>query len=532
MRKFLSLLLLTLLASFSVQANEWDAVVYQQIEQSIQVPQISGKDYLITKFGARPDASAADNQKAIQKAIDKCAKKGGGRVVVPAGQTFLTAAIHLKSHVDLHIEEGATLLFAFKPDLYPIVETTWEGLDCFNLSPCIYANGQTDIAITGKGVIDGGGSNEAWWPWVGVAHFGWKEGGISQSREARPRLLRCGEDGVPMRDEQGQPVRERSFGPQDGLRPQLVNFYQCQRVLIEDVTLLDSPFWVIHPLRSTDVTVRRVHINNAGPNGDGCDPESCDRVLIEDCFFNTGDDCIVIKTTQPDAPCRNITVTNCVLETSCAAIKIGTESHSDFSDLRFSNITIKNTTVGCGLFVKDGATMERISFHNISYTYADKEHQKTSIPMYIDVEKRHDNSRLGRVRDISFTNWHIASDVNCVFQSVPESPIQNVTLSNITIRAKKEADRSIRQKSAGSGNRTAKDNGNESVLVQYPAWIAFKNAENLTIRDVSVYQDEGAKGIDMSALYFENVKEVFTENIRLFGAAEGGRPLIACKEEA
>ena len=331
MKKFLSLLLLTLLASFSVQANEWDAVVYQQIEQSIQVPQISGKDYLITKFGARPDASAADNQKAIQKAIDKCAKKGGGRVVVPAGQTFLTAAIHLKSHVDLHIEEGATLLFAFKPDLYPIVETTWEGLDCFNLSPCIYANGQTDIAITGKGVIDGGGSNEAWWPWVGVAHFGWKEGGISQSREARPRLLRCGEDGVPMRDEQGQPVRERSFGPQDGLRPQLVNFYQCQRVLIEDVTLLDSPFWVIHPLRSTDVTVRRVHINNAGPNGDGCDPESCDRVLIEDCFFNTGDDCIAIKSgrnrdgREHAMPSQNIIIRNCEMKNGHGGVVIGSE---------------------------------------------------------------------------------------------------------------------------------------------------------------------------------------------------------------
>ena len=126
MKKFLSLLLLTLLASFPVQANEWDAAVYQQIEKSIQTPQISGKDYLITKFGARPNASAADNQKAIQKAIDKCSKKGGGRVVVPAGR-FLTGAIHLKSYVDLHIEEGASLLFAFEPELYPIVETTWEG---------------------------------------------------------------------------------------------------------------------------------------------------------------------------------------------------------------------------------------------------------------------------------------------------------------------------------------------------------------------------------------------------------------------
>ncbi len=330
MKKFLSVLLLTLLVSFVAQANEWDAAAYQRIEQSIQSPHISGKDYVITKFGAKPDASAADNQKAIQKAIDKCSKKGGGRVIVPAGR-FLTGAIHLKSHVDLHIEEGATLLFAFEPELYPIVETAWEGLDCFNLSPCIYAKGQTDMAITGKGVIDGGGSNDTWWPWCGAAHYGWKEGGIAQKKEARPRLLQCGEDGVPMRDEQGQPNKKRSFGPTDGLRPQLVNFLECQRVLIEDVTLLDSPFWVIHPLRSTDVTVRRVHINNAGPNGDGCDPEACDRVLIEDCFFNTGDDCIAIKSgrnrdgREHAMPSQNIIIRHCEMKNGHGGVVIGSE---------------------------------------------------------------------------------------------------------------------------------------------------------------------------------------------------------------
>ena len=330
MKRFLPLLLLALLVPFAGEANEWDAAVYQQIEQSIQSPQISGKDYVITKYGAKPDASAADNQKAIQKAIDKCSKKGGGRVVVPAG-CFLTGAIHLKSHVNLHIEEGAKRLFAFEPELYPIVETAWEGLDCFNLSPCIYAKGQTDIAITGKGIIDGGGSNDTWWPWCGAAHYGWKEGGISQKKEARPRLLQSGEDGVPMRDELGQPNKKRSFGPQDGLRPQLVNFLGCQRVLIEDVTLLDSPFWVIHPLRSTDVTVRRVHINNAGPNGDGCDPEACDRVLIEDCFFNTGDDCIAIKSgrnrdgREHAMPSQNIIIRNCEMKNGHGGVVIGSE---------------------------------------------------------------------------------------------------------------------------------------------------------------------------------------------------------------
>ncbi|MBR6189554.1 MAG: glycoside hydrolase family 88 protein [Prevotella sp.] len=323
---FLALLLATTLA-----AAEWDKQTYQQIEQSIAMPQISGKDYPITKFDAKPSASAAENQKAIQKAIDRCSKKGGGRVIVPAGQTFLTGAIALKSHVNLVVEEGATLQFAFEPTLYPIVETSWEGLDCYNVSPCVYAFEQTDIAITGKGTIDGSASNDTWWAWCGVPHFGYKEGGVSQRIEARPRLLRCGEDGVPMKDDKGQWTKERTFGPNDGLRPQLVNFNGCQRILMEDITLLRSPFWVIHPLKSTDITVRRVKMINNGPNGDGCDPESCDRVLIEDCFFNTGDDCIAIKSgrnrdgRERAMPSQNIIIRNCTMHNGHGGVVVGSE---------------------------------------------------------------------------------------------------------------------------------------------------------------------------------------------------------------
>ena len=331
MKRIYLLSIVCMLFSLTALGNDWDEQLYRQIEQSIQTPHISGKDYVITKYGARPDASAASNQQAIQRAIDKCSKKGGGRVVVPSGMTFHTGAIRLKSHVCLYVEEGAKLQFVFQPELYPVVETAWEGLDCYNLSPCIYANGATDIALAGKGTIDGGGNKQTWWPWCGAAQFGWKEGTISQKTEARPRLLRNGEDGVPMRDDNGQPTLERTFTAKDALRPQLVNFLGCQRVLIEDVTLLASPFWVIHPLRSTDITVRRVHINNDGPNGDGCDPESCDRVLIEDCFFNTGDDCIAIKSgrnrdgREHAMPSQNIIIRRCEMKNGHGGVVIGSE---------------------------------------------------------------------------------------------------------------------------------------------------------------------------------------------------------------
>ena len=327
MKKILITMMLCMLTSAIAVAQGWDEAKYRQIEQSIREPKFADKEFLITKFGAKTTNTAAKNQKAI----DKCSKAGGGRVVVPAGEKFLTAAIELKSGVNLEVQEGAVLEFVFQPELYPIVETSWEGLECFNLSPCVYAFKAKDIAITGKGTIDGGGSRETWWPWCGAPKFGWKEGMISQKIEARPRLLKNGEDGVPMYDEKGNRTPERVFGPKDGLRPQLVSFNKCEGILLQDVTLLRSPFWVIHPLHSTDITVRRVKMINDGPNGDGCDPECCDRVLIEDCYFDTGDDCIAIKSgrnrdgRERAMPSKNIIIRNSVMKNGHGGVVVGSE---------------------------------------------------------------------------------------------------------------------------------------------------------------------------------------------------------------
>ena len=324
-------MMLCMLMPLMAAAQQWNEAQYRQIEQSIREPKFACNEYVITKFGAKTTNTAAKNQKAIQKAIDKCSKAGGGRVVIPTGQKFLTGAIELKSGVNLQVQEGAVLEFVFEPELYPIVETSWEGLECFNLSPCVYAFKAKDIAITGKGTIDGGGSRETWWPWCGAAKFGWKEGIVSQKIEARPRLLKNGEDGIPMYDEKGNRSPERVFGPKDGLRPQLVSFNKCEGILLQDVTLLRSPFWVIHPLHSTDITVRRVKMINDGPNGDGCDPECCDRVLIEDCYFDTGDDCIAIKSgrnrdgRERNMPSKNIIIRNCKMKNGHGGVVVGSE---------------------------------------------------------------------------------------------------------------------------------------------------------------------------------------------------------------
>ena len=376
MKRILQTVALLAFVVLGLQAKSWDDVQYRQIEQSIRVPKFADRTYPITSYGAKTTNTAAQNQKAIQKAIDKCSKKGGGRVVIPAGQRFLTAAIQLRSGVNLEVQEGAILEFAFEPELYPIVPTRWEGLDCWNLSPLIYAYQAKDIAITGKGTIDGGGSRETWWPWVGNKRFGYKEEmTVHQWKEtSRPRLMKCAEDGIDM--------DERRFGVQDGLRPQMINLNLCEGILIEDVTLLRSPFWVIHPLLSTDITVRGVHINNDGPNGDGCDPESCDRVLIENCFFNTGDDCIAIKSGRNNdgreggqgrfagRPSKNIIIRNCKMQNGHGGVVIGSEISGGCQNVYAHDCEMDSPNLDRVLRIKTnscrGGVIENINMRNIT----------------------------------------------------------------------------------------------------------------------------------------------------------------------
>ena len=375
MKKFLQIVMLCMLTPLLATAQQWNEAQYRQIEQSIRTPKFADKAYVITKYGAKTDNTAAKNQKAIQKAIDLCSKKGGGRVVVPAGQKFLTGAIELKSGVNLEVQENAVLEFVFEPALYPIVETSWEGLECFNLSPCVYAFKAKDIAITGKGNIDGGGSNDTWWPGNGNKRFGWKEGQTSQRDMGRPRLLQAGEDGIPMYDEKGKRSPERVFTEKDRLRPQLVSFNKCEGILLEDVTLLRSPFWVIHPLHSTDITVRRVKMINDGPNGDGCDPECCDRVLIEDCYFDTGDDCIAIKSgrnrdgRERNMPSKNIIIRNCEMKNGHGGVVVGSEISGGCQNVYAHDCVMDSPELERVLRIKTnscrGGVIENINMRNI-----------------------------------------------------------------------------------------------------------------------------------------------------------------------
>lgn len=378
-------LLFALVAVIAINAQGWDDALYKQIESRIVAPTFKDKTYRITKYGASVKASAAKNQKAINAAIAACSKKGGGTVVVPAG-TWNTGAILMQSNVNLRLEKDATLLFAYDPDLYPLVKTRWEGLDLMNYSPCVYAYQAENIAISGEGTLDGNGENDTWWQWCGAKKYGFEDGKTPQS-QAMPWFgdERFGKDSLGnvlsnrntllQMSDLGVPTEERIFGKGHGMRPQLVNFYECKNILIEDVTMLRSPFWVITPTLSKNITVRRVKVINDGPNGDGCDPESCEDVLIEDCYFKTGDDCIAIKSgrngdgRRTPVPSQNIIVRGCTMADGHGGVVLGSEISAGVRNVFAENCKMDSPNLDRVLRIKTntcrGGVTENVYMRNV-----------------------------------------------------------------------------------------------------------------------------------------------------------------------
>lgn len=333
MRKALTVLGLLLCTVSCTQKPDVMTEAFAQAEAivaAIKQPVFPDKTFLITDYGAVEGDSTALYHESINNAILACHNAGGGKVVVPQG-TFYTGPITLLSNVNLHIEKGATLKFSTNPaDYFPAVLSRWEGIDCYNAHPLIYAYQAENIALTGEGTLDGQGSKTNWWYMKGGRHT--VEGMPDQiTSGGRARLFGAAENGIP--------VEERIMTPADALRPPFVSFMNCTSALIEGVYITNSPFWVIHPIFCQDLIVRGVRINSHGPNNDGCDPESCKNVLIENCVFDTGDDCIAIKSGRNNdgrkwnIPSENIVVRRCQMKDGHGGVVVGSEISGGYRNL-------------------------------------------------------------------------------------------------------------------------------------------------------------------------------------------------------
>ena len=440
---------LSLAQQVSPTPQGWDA--FPALLKRILPPTFPSRDFNVTEFGAVGDGKT-DCSKAFKKAIEKCNASGGGRVVVPKG-IYLTGAIHLKSNVNLFVSKEATIRFSTDSKKYlPVVFTRWEGVECMNYSPLIYANEQENIAVTGEGVLDGQGANNNWWSWKGNKETGWADGKPNQ-KDARKELFEMGEKGVP--------VSERIFGEGSYLRPNFFAPYKCKNVLLEGVTFTNSPMWFINPVICQNVSIIGVTTEGLGPNNDGCDPESCTDVLVKDCSFNNGDDCIAIKSgrnndgRRVNVPCENIIVQGCKMKEGHGGVVIGSEMSGGVRNVYAENDTMDSPNLDRVLRIKTnsvrGGFIENIFMRNIKvgqvaeavvkidFYYEEGDAGKFT-PVLQNVEVKNvecNKSRFGiwiKAYDRSpATNVHIE---NCTFNNVAEpNVIENVkNLSMINVK--------------------------------------------------------------------------------------------------
>lgn len=353
--------------------------MFQKFE--IELPTINKKEYDITAYGA-VSGGIISNTKAFSTAVEE-AYKAGGKIVVPDG-IWLTGPIELKSGVELHLEDNAVILFDKNAEEYPLIETDFEGVKRIRTMSPIYANNATDIAITGKGIIDGSG--HLWRPvkqfkvterqWRGMLRqspYVWenKESGIWAPTKSIYEGRNYGE---VFPDHEGALLEAAPY--YDFYRPVMVSLKHCKRVLIEDVLLQNSPAWCIHPYFCEDLTVKGVRVNNPyhAQNGDGIDIDSCKNVEVCYCNFSTGDDGICIKSGKDRearkivGPCENIHIHHCYVGHSHGGFVIGSEMSRGVRNVLVEDCTFIDSDIGIRMksTIGRGGMVENITIKNVN----------------------------------------------------------------------------------------------------------------------------------------------------------------------
>jgi polygalacturonase len=414
-----------LFAQTEILTDPW--VEASTIIEKIVVPTFPDQSYDITCFGAIGDG-ITDCTEAFKSAIVECSKDGGGKVIVPGGN-FLTGPIYLLSNVNLNVTENAVIKFSTDPNKYlPVVFTRWEGVECMNYSPLIYAYGEENIAITGSGILDGQGNNDNWWNWKGNKDDGWKEGKPNQ-KKGRSLLFEMGENNTP--------PEKRVFGDGYYLRPSFLQPYKCKNVLIDGVTFKDSPMWFLNPVLSENITVKNVTVEGLGPNNDGFDPECSKNILVKNCYFNTGDDCIAIKSGRNNdgrrinIPSENIVIQNCVMKEGHGGVVIGSEISGGVKNVFAENCIMDSPNLERAIRLKTnsirGGIIENLFVRNI------KVGQVSEAVLKIDYyyEEGDKGAFTPEVRNVRLENVESQKSAYAIWiKAYDRSPVRNLVLKN------------------------------------------------------------------------------------------------------
>ncbi len=458
---------------------------------ALAVPSFPDRDFNIIDYGAVPGGQIK-NTEAIVQTISACAAAGGGRVRIPRG-IWLSGPIHLASKVNLHLEQGALLLFSREYDDYPLIEGNYEGEAQFRCTSPINAVNVENIAITGEGIIDGAG--DAWRPvkqfklsnnqWQTLRASGGvvdKAGKIWWPTAAALR----GEGLLDSLSKSGRPITRADVAPvKEFLRPVMIRLVNCRNVLLDGPTFQNSPAWNIHPLMCENVIIRNISVRNPwySQNGDGLDLESCRNVLVTNCNFDVGDDAICIKSGKNEEgrmrgrPSEKIVIQNCTVYHGHGGFTIGSEMSGGVENIWVAQCTFIGTDVGLrfksargrggvvrNIQVQDIQMMdipgEAILF-DLFYTGGSK--GGTAVPEV--------SEETPRFEAIHFRNIVcLGAGKAVVMTGLPEMPLQDITMENVRI-------------SAGQG-----------VQIKHAAQIVVRDAE-ITSAATPVFSVEKSRGV-------------------------------------
>ncbi|XP_037041976.1 probable polygalacturonase [Bradysia coprophila] len=432
----LLLLIISMVSYSSSQIDPWDRVPI--ILNRIKAPIFPARTCDVTSYGAirsgsndveAPSNVVDMNAKAFEDAINDCNILGGGTVYVPSG-TFITSAITLKSNISLHISAEAVVRFTKEISRYPTVFTRWEGIELMNYSPLIYAFEVENIAITGSGLLDGNADCNTWWNWRNYC-----ANSTANQNADRDTLFKMAENNVT--------VSERIFGLGHYLRAQFIQPYRSKNVLIEGVTVVNSPMWIIHPVLCENVIIRNINLTSLGPNNDGIDPESCTDVWITGVLFNSGDDDIAIKSGRNadgrriNVPSQNFVIQNCTMLDGHGGITLGSEISGGVKNVFVEDCYLDSPRLDTAIRVKNnamrGGTLEDFYVRNVRVGQVAKQ--------VIEVDFYYDEGSNGGYRPV--LRDYIIENVNVLngapyslfirgFPDHPRTSYIGITLRNIS----------------------------------------------------------------------------------------------------